>query len=455
MAFLKDFRHRARTAWRTFRGESLTEATQLGEPGWISLSTLVDFEDFDDFERDQLVERSVEGYRQGEPLATGIINTTANHVVSGRTEIRFDDEKNQRIWDRFEIDNHFQRKVHQWEIKRYLEGQAVLRFFGPPADQNNGVPPSMRLVPHEWIRDIETNPEDFEDLRAVHLKTPKNDEPKRETNVLQLKNDPLGSSKEGWPLLAPILADLAKFDKLLQTRLLMNVIRASVPLILKAPEHSPSELTETLKAIGLDKGKMPKPGSFYAFSGDENLEMQFPDLNINASDTSEDFDQWLQRIASAMQVELRVIKMLFDASRVTQGIDPNSPMMKNFKLKRELLKEDLKRVVRRVMGDVEFEVQLAPLVEGNLQSDAQALGNMVNMKSISPQSAAERLGFNWDKEQQLIRQAVEFFRANGLDFKDTGNKPAEIEDVSESWIREVVAGEVEKQADYFLKEISS
>ena len=416
--------------------------------GWYVVSDLIEVEDFTEADRLTLAEKSVKLYRQGDPMARCIITTYTALTMGGGLRVSFSDPDHASWWRRFESLNAFQAKVQAAITRAYLEGECFLRVFGLPMSEGEaallpsgklvngaggsgsgggGSVPRVVLVPSRRV-EIEHDPDDFETVLSYVITSPSGEKKAkvRPQDMFHLKFDPLGLSRRGWPVLAPVLKDLRRYEQWLTARLLLNVIRASVPLVQYVSEATPEEVQE----LAAKFTKMPNPGSVITLP--DTVKLQYPDLKIDSSDTRDDGRAWLTRIAQGVGLERRILELDFDTSRIKQAFDPNSPTIKMFQSYRLMFLPVIERLVERVTGlevERDFTVRFLPIVQGTLQSDAQGAGVLIANRVMSRQTAATQMGLDWQQERERIERETAWLRDQKVS-KEPGNSPFDPEVLS-------------------------
>lgn len=402
-------------AWLLPERSVETESTRLFEilgrnTGWTFAKNWMAIEDFTGSDLLDLRDKSVAAYRQGDPLAVQVINWHVALTLGGPVSISIEDDKAQVLWDRFAQLNDFESRLIKIVHNVYLQGEAFVRFFD---DSSNGNPPRITLPSPKLVTEIETDPEDFESIQNFVLEI--NGEEKRvpATEMQQIKRDPLGTSRRGWPLLAPVLKDMKRYDQYLFTRLLLNLIRASIPMIRKIKGAGKEAIEAAVQAFGT---KMPKPGSMLTVS--DNEDWSFPQLNIDAGDTKEDGDRFLARVAHGTGL---TPDFLLDKPA---DLTSNSPTVKYFdNLRMMIFRPAIRKIVERVVGPGQtIEIGFEPISKANMQSDAQGIGIALNQRFESPQGAAARIGRDWKQVMQEWQDALKEFDRVGIQYVASGAK---------------------------------
>lgn len=210
-----------------------------------------------------------------DPLARNIIRNYTHLTMGSGVKIKYDDDKIQDKWDNWAQDNHWRRFSRRVVESTFAYGEWPVVFFpltikteivgqngkviqrpdtptridkDKPVEDESGlpvqvtkrnpesVPVKVRGFDPREIIDVRANPNDSEDIQAVHRTTTHG-----KLGQVTIKYDGgdvklfrtglLGASIRGRPIIEPVMVPLRWYRAFLQDRVILNGMRTRIPII--------------------------------------------------------------------------------------------------------------------------------------------------------------------------------------------------------------------------------
>lgn len=249
------------------------------------------------------------------PYGRNIINTYVKFVIGKGIIIDFKEKTEDALhtiiswWGKFARLNKWYSFQREFVTRSLRDGEVfVWRFLMPDS------PPILRFVDPERVgstdpafpEGIETDPDDVEHIVAYHIQRGslvKTTAIPAE-NMIHFKMGVDRNVRRGRPMLESMLPYLTKYDKWLDARMVLNIVRTSIALV-RTVKGAPTNISSLRSAINsnktssseTDKAKMLRSGTIITATPGVEYEMLSP--NLDARDAAQDGRTILLALAAA------------------------------------------------------------------------------------------------------------------------------------------------------------
>jgi len=234
-----------------------------------------------------------------------ILQTLQDFIIGRNAKIAAADENPdvQAYWDEWAIANKWDMRSKEIIKRVFRDGECFVRWFEPP--MGKGVQ-KIRFVNPEEIKPalngsptfgIDTDPDDIEKVLSYHRSYTINnvsyDEDIPADEMLHIKIMADSDVKRGISFFIGIAEYMKQYENWLKDRIILNKLRHFFNIVFKPSgnvstsgiKDNFSDVTGKTPVGGTAKKRRPKSGSVLIAKG---MDVEYPTLNINASDTKED-----------------------------------------------------------------------------------------------------------------------------------------------------------------------
>lgn len=274
------------------------------------------------FERDipitdlrSLVTRSRHVYYR-EPHGRVVMRDLVKFVIGGGTVVDFREKNEENLkdiiswWRKFCKKNSWVRRQREIITRAFRDGNVLIRRIDQPMLDE---PPLIRFLEPDQLDDtiehpsgIEYDENDAETPVAYFIRWKKTNQTERilAEQILHIKIDVDENVPLGRPIIESVLQYLGKYNKWIDARMALNMVRASVALV-KQVAGSPNDLSrlranqsaqQRNRANETDRAKMLRPGTI--ISGTPGVEYKMLSPNLDARDAAEDGATLLRGVAA-------------------------------------------------------------------------------------------------------------------------------------------------------------
>jgi len=368
-----------------------------------------------------------------DPSARGVIDTMVNFVLGKDAHITPVDEsdKVKNWWKNFCDTNEFDMKMKELVKRCFRDGESFLRKFR--SKKAKGVP-LIRFVEPNKIKDpngghsfgIQTDPDDVEDIKAYYILEKSGTTAKRvlAENIIHTKILVDGNVKRGISFLTGVAKYIVKYGSWLDDRIMLNKIRTMFNLIVKVTGITPlgfkEKFGDTISKTpigGVAKKRMPKPGSVLVSS--PGIDYEFKNLNIHAPDTAADGRLIELQVGKGTGLTEYVVRDDASNSNYSSTMVSESPMVRMFESWQDLFEKPFKKIFAAVIEEgikqkvlpkntsKECTINFTGLIHRDVKADSEAYQIQVSAGFVSKRTVSEKLGYDYNKEKELIKKEVE------------------------------------------------
>lgn len=359
-------------------------------------------EEMNDQRRAELVKMSVTKYHQ-DVYYRNAIETIVALVCGRKIVVKLTQPNTKKLWDAFSKRNNLDLKFRQAVRTTLVTGESFWQFYSLKSLDNAAV----RLINPLNVTEIETNPQDFEEVKTITVGKGDKERTVKASDLVFWKIDPFGTRIRGVPLApAGTFKKLDRYDMHEYTRMLLDIIRSSVPLVHKVP-GTVAQVAEIAKKTS----KMPAPGSKVTMTSAESLE--FPNLHINAADTVEDGNMLLRGVAASMSLTMDMMSGQVDLRRGQHQLEAGSAVVKFIEGLQVMFEEYIGDIVEKIVPkDTEYEIDFPRVAQRNLQSDVQGIAEGLKRSAIPLSYMSKYFGMDFrDEVLEQIREEREALNA--------------------------------------------
>lgn len=344
------------------------------------------------------------------PLAKNVIRALKYLTIGQGITVAWPGDRNgtgggrEKSWKAIERTTGFHRQVARISHMVFGLGE----WFAVPAydKRRSGSPSLPNRVLHiepDRITRILVNEADAEDVVGYEIQSASSAlAGKGADEVIHAKAEDYGNVCRGITPLLPALKYLRYAELFVEGRHYLNLTRSRLPVIRKI-KGSGSQIQREKSRLT----KLPAPGTIWL--DPEAYEWQFPSLQINSADATDDWTRIILAIAAAVGLPAHMV-----ANDVSQGtyastLISESPTIRMIEDYREFFVETwISELVRKLSGrDDGFSISFAPVIRRSIGELAQAVTVLVQTNVISRRTGCEVLGYDWegaDGEKSRIEQ---------------------------------------------------
>ncbi len=234
----------------------------------------------------------------------GVIRTLVKFVIGGGILVDFHERDEAALLALNDLWYTFQREIRWFSFARefvtrgFRDGEVFVRRFPRP-----DMPLALRFLDPEKVMEIKTDPGDAETALSYSIEYGMKRFDVDAAEILHLPLNVDRNVQRGRPILESILPYLTKYDKWLDARMVLNIVRASVALVqevqgsstdllrLRTAQRAASSASET------DQSRMLRPGTILRGTPGVKYSMLSP--NLDARDAATDGRTILMAVAAA------------------------------------------------------------------------------------------------------------------------------------------------------------
>ena len=378
---------------------------------------------------DTLRSASRKAYYQ-HPYGKNIVNSYVKFVIGKGIIIDFQEKDKEALaaitlwWKKFKKLNQWFSLQREAVIRSLRDGEFFIRRFPLP-----GSPPLLRFIDPEHVRSsdlrapdgIETDPDDVEHVLAYHVQQGTKNTRIEASEILHFKMGVDRNVRRGRPLLESMLPYLTKYDKWLDARIVLNLVRTSFALV-RHVKGTPTNLASLRSATAAnktstnetDKAKMLRPGTIISATPGVEYEMIGP--NLEARDAAQDGRTILMALAAGSGLPDVFVTMDFQHVNFASSVVAQNPAIRTFEEHQEIYTEPFSTLIDWCLqagieqgmipnnADLEHEIAYPPLLKRDLLNEVNAWEKMMGLQIASPRTASLNLGLDPDQEKEFISE---------------------------------------------------
>ena len=326
----------------------------------------------------------------------------------------------------FEKKNKWRKFLREIGTRGFRDGEVFIRRF----PQEEG-PPILRFIDPIKISDTDIVTDESDVETVIRYKVGGKDIDAEFIKHIKLDVD--ANVKRGIPILTADLPYLTKYEKWLEARMVLNIIRTSVALV-REVQGSPTDLTRIRSAQRsnrsdareTNKAQMLRPGTI--LSGTPGVKYSMLSPNLDAKDAGEDGKHILRGVAAGAGFPDVFVTSNYEGSNFASTVVSQNTGIREFEDWSGFFGEDLEDIVDWVLMDgikkkiipkvVEDEdgvrplnpnviISFPPLIRRDLGQENTAYESMHNNRVISRRTWGIKMGFDPDLENRLIADEEE------------------------------------------------
>ncbi|TAL42078.1 MAG: phage portal protein, partial [Salinibacterium sp.] len=357
------------------------------------------------------------------PLAKNIISHYVNLTIGEGFKVLWKKETDRTRWRQIASEVKWARRVRRTIRMTYLLGEWFSVFFPLTqqvqrgedgklqingeldAPRNPDEPVLLRgLGPDQIMKVITRGDDDYDrgttpDAENVIAYARRDDQHFLGAgDVIHHRTEEIGNLTRGQSVIYPVLKYLRYWDKFVDNRHWLNHMRARIPLVRKVTGGA-----ARVSAQAAREQTLPPPGTM--LTENQGTSIEFPTLNLDAQDAQHDGRTIVMAIAAG--VNLPVYFVISDAADTNYAglMASDSPVVAMFEgLQEDYWIPDLAEMVEMLTGagDDEFSVEAGAVMKRNIKTISDACTPLVDRFIMSRQSAAQKMGLDWDEERERI-----------------------------------------------------
>lgn len=374
------------------------------------------------------------------PYGRNIINTYVKFVIGKGIIIDFKEKTEDALraiiswWGKFVKLNKWYSFQREFVTRSLRDGEVfVWRFLMPDS------PPVLRFVDPErvgstdprFLEGIETDPDDIEHVVAYHVQRQSLTETIRipAEDMIHFKMGVDRNVRRGRPMLESMLPYLTKYDKWLDARMVLNIVRTSIALV-RTVKGSPTNISSLRSAINsnktssseTDKAKMLRSGTIITATPGVEYEMLSP--NLDARDAAQDGRTILLALAAAAGLPDVFVTSDFAQANFASTVTAQNPAIRAFEEHQEIYSEPFSEIISWCLKDglekmeipitvtdedgsrpinLDHTIAYPPLLKRDFLAEVGAWEKMVTVLGVSSKRTASlALGLDPDQEKKLI-----------------------------------------------------
>jgi len=435
---------------RRLREATTSVVVDTNEPGWMSIYSAAQLKELDTSDQETLRNQAIKLYYEN-PHARAIIRNLVKFVIGRGIQVEFpaldnEESKDRRaeldaMWAAFCRVNDFEIRQREILMRSFRDGECFIQFSRPEpveyiAHGANGktqnhtfMIPRVRFIepysikdPSEKYKDgIEFDPDDAEtpvayywvpDEASTHAERIDAEE------IIHVKLNVDMNVRRGRTVLEPVLKHIVGYSHWLESRRVLNAIRANLALI-KHVEGTPTGVAAVRAAqaegnslSGLEnRQKMLKPGTAITVGPGVSYEFLTPD--VQAADTAHDGRAMLLAVTAGTGLAEYMVSGDASNANYASTMVSESPAVREFEDWQDFFREHFREIVLRVVeanqepgvalnDESDPEIIFPPLITRNLREENEAFALMNTSGVMSKATWAARMGLDFGDEQAAI-----------------------------------------------------
>jgi hypothetical protein len=373
-----------------------------------------------------------------------IIRTFVKFTVGKGLNVDFAEKDEEALtavldwWKQFTTINRWASFVWEFATRYFRDGETFVRRF----EQDEG-PLVLRFVDPERVgcnehsdnveEGIETDPNDAELVVGYHV-TRKDLSCERidASEVIHAKFGVDRNTARGRPILESVFPFMGKYDKWLDARMALNLIRASVALVREVQGSSTdlsrirSKHTASSTSSETDRTKMLRPGTIISATPGVKYSMLSP--NLDARDAATDGRTILLGAAAASGLPDVFVTSDYAEANFASTVVAQNPAVRGFEESEMLLSEPFGVIVSWVIDDGisheaipseisangeqrpvnrNFDINFPPLLRRDIGQENNAFESMNDHGVVSRRTWGINMGLDPDKERTFLEEEAE------------------------------------------------
>ena len=358
----------------------------------------------------------------------GVIRTLVKFVIGGGIVVDFHEKDEAALlalndlWYTFRRETRWFSFAREFVTRGFRDGEVFVRRF-PRKDASL----ALRFLDPEKVTEIKSDPSDAETAESysVEYGMKKFDVPAADILHVPLNVD--RNVQRGRPILESILPYLTKYDKWLDARMVLNIVRASVALVQEVQGSNTDLLrlrtaqrTTASSATETDKSRMLRPGTILRGTPGVKYSMLSP--NLDARDAATDGRTILLAVAAAAGFPDIFVTADYAQANFSSTISAQNPAIREFEDWQHVFGEAFTTIVDWVLADaverrvlpmrtsegkpvnLGLDVAFPPLLKRDLAQEVTAYAQLMGLRAMSRRTLQLRMGLDPDQEQKLIDQ---------------------------------------------------
>lgn len=396
---------------------------------------------------DELRRQSRIAYRKN-PHGKNVINTHVKFTLGKGTLIDFE-EKNERAlgalkgwWAKVTKAVKWFSFQREFGIRALRDGEVFVRRF-----PNKEGPMHIRFVDPEKISSvdpkitfgIETEPDDVETVVSYRItRSVGKEETVPSEEIVHFKIEADRNEKRGRPFLESILPLFTKYDKWVDARMVLSIVRTSVALI-REVQGSTTDLLRIRSAQAsaksssseTDKAKMLRPGTIITTTPGVKYNMVSP--NLEARDAAIDGRNLKLDMAAGAGLPDSLVTMDFSGQNFASSVIAQNPAIRGFEESENLFSEpfsviidwflidglekgEIPNLVEEEDGTVrpinlDYDIAYPPLLKRDLRQETEAWDIMHQSGIASLRTWSLAMGLDPDQERKFMEEEMELMAA--------------------------------------------
>lgn len=362
------------------------------------------------------------------PYGRNVVNTYVKFTIGKGVIIDFQEKNKQtlaaiiRWWNKFKKLNKWFSLQREAVIRSLRDGELFIRRFPIP-----GSPPVLRYIDPENVNSIdlnapegiETDPDDVETVVAYHVQRGTEHIRVPANEIIHFKLGVDRNVRRGRPLLESMLGYLTKYDKWLEARIVLNLVRTSFALV-RHVKGAPTNLASMRSAIAsnktstneTDRAKMLRPGTIISATPGIEYEMIGP--NLEARDAAQDGRTILMALAAGSGLPDVFVTLDFAQANFASTVTAQNPAIRTFEEHQEIYSEPFSEMIMWCLEDgleqemipaeanLEHNLAYPPLLKRDLLNEVSAWEKMRDLRLASGRTASLNLGLDPDQEKEFL-----------------------------------------------------
>lgn len=364
------------------------------------------------------------------PYGRNIISTYVKFIIGRGIIIDFKEKNEEALflimnwWNKFTELNRWFSFQRETVIRSLRDGETFIRRFPMPGN----APLALRFVDPERVNSsdleapygIETDSTDVENVIAYHVQRgmsldrdiiPAED-------IIHIKMGVDRNVRRGRPLLESMLPYLTKYEKWLDARMVLNIVRTSVALV-RHVKGSPINLANLRSATAsqttqreTDRTKMLRSGTIITATPGVEYDMLSP--NLDARDAAQDGRTILLALAAAAGLPDVFVTADFANSNFAATVVSQNPAIRLFEEHQQLYSEVFSQIIMWALKDgvekgeisstaiLNHDISYPPLLKRDLLTEVNAWEKMIDLQLSSRRTASLNLGIDPDQETKMM-----------------------------------------------------
>lgn len=420
--------------------ESLSDQLDPQMQGWslIGGSSLDRSLDSVPGDLSELRRRSINAYYR-DPHGRSIIRTLVKFIIGKGTVVDFHEKDKEalthiiRWWRWCSRINRWFSFQKEFVRRTFRDGEVFVRKF----PQNDGSPLRLRFIDPDKVPDdgIITDPDDVETVLAYRIATSNGKFIEVDASeIIHYKYDVDRNVKRGRPVLESMLKNIARYEKWVEARMVLNIVRSSVALV-REVQGSTTDLSRLRTAqrsssqtgVEADRAKMLRPGTIITASPGVKYTMLSPDLD--ARDAAQDGRTILLSLAAAAGLPDVFVTADYSQANFASTVVSQNPAIREFEDNENSFSEPFSDIITWFLEDgirvgaiprevvekdgtvrpinLDFSISYPPLIKRDLRQETEAWEVMHSNGIVSKRTWALNMGLDPDEERKLIAEEQE------------------------------------------------